>query len=145
MPQSTEITQFIFGQPLRKITDHFLVPCQSADPTPAPRDSSPRIRAFLLTRAKFSPHERSCRRPRGDTQLLRFSAILVSAFYPPGHCYAQARGCCTRRFTDAASIAAVSALLKSSPSTRSPISWTAWPQWGLPTAKPSASFSLLHK
>jgi hypothetical protein len=74
---------------LRKITHHFLVPCQSA--TPAPRDSSPRIRAFLLTRAKFSPHERSCRRPRGDTQLLRFSAILVSAFYPPGHCYAEVR------------------------------------------------------
>jgi hypothetical protein len=64
----------------------------AGQPTPAPRDSSPGIRASLLTRAKFFRHEHSCRSPRGDTQLLRFSVILVSTFYPSGHCYAQARG-----------------------------------------------------
>jgi hypothetical protein len=67
-------------------------------PTPAPREPSPGIRASLLTQAKFLQHERSCRSPRGDTQLLRFSASLVSTFYPPGHCYAQVRSRCTRRF-----------------------------------------------
>jgi hypothetical protein len=39
-------------------------------------------------RAKFSPHERSCRSRRDDIQLLRLSAILVSTFYPPGRCCA---------------------------------------------------------
>jgi imidazolonepropionase-like amidohydrolase len=35
---------------------------------PAPRGSSPGIRAVLLTRAKFFRHERSFRSPRGGTQ-----------------------------------------------------------------------------
>ena len=56
--------------------------------TSAPREPPPGIRASLLTQAKFFRHERSCRSPRGDTELLRFSAILVSTFYPSGHCYA---------------------------------------------------------
>ena len=64
----------------------------AGQPTSAPLESSPGIRASLLTRAKFFRHEHSCRSPRGDTQLLRFSVIRVSTFYPPGHCYAQARG-----------------------------------------------------
>src|SRR6266571_801840 len=69
--------------------DYALFPSAAAgQPTPAPREPSPGIRASLPTRAKFFRHERSCRSPRGDTQLLRLSAILVSTFYPPGHCYA---------------------------------------------------------
>src|SRR5438093_13144749 len=39
-------------------------------------------RASLLTRAKFSLHEDSCRPLRGDTRLLRLSATLVGIFYP---------------------------------------------------------------
>ena len=60
----------------------------AGQPTPAPREPSPGIRASLLTQAKFFQHERSCRSPRGDTQTLRLSTILASTFYPPGHCYA---------------------------------------------------------
>jgi hypothetical protein len=60
----------------------------AGQPTPAPREPSPGIRASLLTQAKFFQHERSCRSPRGDTQTLRLSTILASTFYPLGHCYA---------------------------------------------------------
>jgi hypothetical protein len=60
----------------------------AAQPASSLREPSPGIRASLLTQAKFFRHARSCRSPRGDTQLLRLSAILASTFYPPGHCYA---------------------------------------------------------
>jgi hypothetical protein len=73
--------------------DHASFPgAVAGQPSPAPLESSPGIRASLLTRARFFGHEHSCRSSHGDTQLLRFSVILVSTFYPPGHCYAQARG-----------------------------------------------------
>ena len=60
----------------------------AGQPTPAPREPSPGIRASLLTQARFFQHERSCRSPRGDTQPLRLSEILANTFYSPGHCYA---------------------------------------------------------
>jgi hypothetical protein len=76
----------------RTLEDYASFPgAMAGQPTLASRGSSPRIRASLLTQSKFFPHEPSCRWPRGDTQLLRFSAILVSTFYPPGHCYGQIR------------------------------------------------------
>ena len=50
----------------------------AAQPTSSLREPSPGIRASLLMQAKFFRRERSCRSPRGDTQPLRLSAILVS-------------------------------------------------------------------
>jgi hypothetical protein len=52
----------------------------AAQPISSLRERSLGIRASLLTQAKFFRYERSCRSPRGGTQLLRLSAIVVSTF-----------------------------------------------------------------
>lgn len=112
----------------------------AAQPTSSLREPSPGIRASLLTQAKFFRHERSCRSPRGDTQLLRLSAILVSTFNPPGHCSIatpRLEADAYAGFIDAASIAMVSAFLQSSLSA----CHSFFGKQNLPTAKPSAPFS----
>jgi hypothetical protein len=112
---------YVTGQ-ARTWRDYALFPGAAAgQPTPAPREPSPGIRASVPTQAKFFQHERSCRSPRGDTQPLRLSAILMSTFYSPGQRYAWSKAdACMRGFYRCRSnaIAAVSALLKSSLSAR---------------------------
>ncbi len=120
---------------LRTWEDYALFPgVVTAQPTPAPRVPSPGIRASLPTQAKFFRHGRSCPSPHGDTQLLRLSAILVSTFYPPGHCYAWSEA-------DACNCGGIFSLEEFAVGAPL-ISWRACPQRSLPTAKPSASFSL---
>jgi hypothetical protein len=109
----------------------------AAQPTSSLREPSPGIRASLLMQAKFFRRERSCRSPRGDTQPLRLSAILVSTFYPPGIATPRLEGDAYTEFIDVASIATGSALLQSSLSARHSF----FGKQNLPTAKPSAAFS----
>ena len=79
---------YVTGQ-ARTWRDYALFPgAVAGQPTLAPREPSPGTRASLPTQAKFFQHERSCRLPRGDTQLLRLSAILMTTFYPPSRRYA---------------------------------------------------------
>jgi hypothetical protein len=53
----------------------------AAQPASSLREPSPGIRASLLTQAKFFRHARSCRSPRGDTQLLRLSQQFWRAYF----------------------------------------------------------------
>src|SRR5260370_32370998 len=93
---------YVTGQE-RTWRDYALFPAAAAgQPTPAPREPSPGIRASVPTQAKFFQHERSCRSPRGDTQPLRLSAILMSTFYPPGQRYAWSEADAGADFIDAA-------------------------------------------
>ncbi len=134
---------YVTGQE-RTWRDYALFPGAAAgQPTPAPREPSPGIRASVPTQAKFFQHERSCPSPHGDTQLLRLSAILVSTFYPPGRCYAWSEADAWPILSaplqcDCVGIGSLEEFAVGAPL----ISWRACPQRSLRTAKPSASFSL---
>ena len=115
----------------------------AAQPTPAPREPSPGIRASPPTQAKFFRHGRSCPLPHGDTQLLRLSAILVSTFIhlavaTPGQRLMHAPILSTPLQCNCGGICSLEELAVGAPL----ISWRACPQRSLRTATPSASFSL---
>jgi hypothetical protein len=134
---------YVTGQD-RTWGDYALFPgVVAAQPTPAPREPSPRIRASPPTQATFFRHGRSYPSLHGDTQLLRLSAILVSTFYPPGRCCAWSEAdawpiLSTPLQCNCGGICSLEEFAVGTPL----ISWRACPQRSLRTAKPSASFSL---